>query len=136
MYLFKGEQKWQKDLIKDLSKKYKLNRWVVRAIAYYPFLFLKRIMLDDYIERPIRLRSLGVWLLRKNKGKKKRLAERVDFILNHSYMWDKMRKYKKKVEERVPFESEDEFIEYIKKFEYLNSHTLIKNYENKIKELL
>lgn len=62
---FKSEAVWQKELIKELAKKYGIDIRVVRQMVYYPFLFHKHRMADDKDGRPLRHRQLGVWLLKK-----------------------------------------------------------------------
>lgn len=128
---FSKEQDWQKNAIIELSEKYNIDRRVVREISYYPFLFLKRIMKDDYNERPVRFRNLGLFKLRNNKGKQKRLKERLDFILEHSDVWDRLYTYSRS--NKQPFKDETHFINYVNHFYKKRSHTLIKHFENKIK---
>ena len=52
MYYFKTEQKWQKDLIKQLAEQYNLDTRVVRTAVYYPMLYLRDSMLDSTDETP------------------------------------------------------------------------------------
>lgn len=81
---FKGETDWQKEIITNISKTFNLDKRVVREIVYYPLLFLHQHIIDDICERPIRIRKLGVWVLRGNRGKKKVLQKQYNFLLEHS----------------------------------------------------
>ena len=62
---FKYEPEWQKQLIRDIAKKYGVDIRVVRQMVYYPFLFHKHRMADDADGTPIRHRQLGVCILKK-----------------------------------------------------------------------
>ena len=56
---FTSEPQWQKDLIRELAKKYGLDIRVVRTMVYYPYLFTKRVIKDPHDNTPIRHRYLG-----------------------------------------------------------------------------
>jgi len=71
MYYFKSEEKWQKDLIKQLAEKYNLDTRVVRTLAYYPMLYLRDKMLESGDETPVRIRKLGVWAIKPRWAGKK-----------------------------------------------------------------
>lgn len=61
---FRQERKWQKQLIKDIAKKYGIDIRVVRQIVYYPFLFTKHKIIDSSDEEGIRHRHLGMFVLK------------------------------------------------------------------------
>jgi hypothetical protein len=78
---FNEEPQWQKEVIRELAKKYDVDMRVIRFIVYYPYVFMSgRINdFDDY--RPIRHRRLGAFVLKighdKNLQKAKKESERI-----------------------------------------------------------
>jgi hypothetical protein len=62
---FKGEEDWQKKLIKDIAEKYGIDIRIVRQMVYYPFLFTKEELAKTESKKPIRHRQLGVFLVKK-----------------------------------------------------------------------
>lgn len=62
---FRYEPKWQKELIRDIAKKYGIDIRVVRQIVYYPFLFTKQRMMDDEDGIAIRHRYLGMFVVKR-----------------------------------------------------------------------
>jgi len=74
MYYFRNEPKWQKDLIKQLSKEMNLDTRVVRGMVYYSILYSRDRMKDDVNETPVRLRNLGAFTLKPTRSKKKNVT--------------------------------------------------------------
>lgn len=129
---YRDEADWQKELIAKISKDLNLDRRVVREIAYYPLLFLRRHIIDDVCERPVRIRKLGVWTLRGNRGKKKVLRQKVDFLKDHSdKLYDIFYTTKKK-----PFASKEEFESYMEYLYRVQSHGIVRALYSKAQELL
>ncbi len=69
MYYFQKETKWQKDLIKQISKELNIDTRVVREIVYYSLLYLKVRIAHPQDETPVRIRQLGVWDLKTTRNK-------------------------------------------------------------------
>lgn len=69
---------WYKKVIDKLALKHNKDPRVIEYIAHYPFSFVKRIVRDDYDTRPIRLRHLGVFALRKEDGKENIYQKRME----------------------------------------------------------
>jgi hypothetical protein len=61
MIYWNTEQRWQKQIIKDLAKEYGISPGVVRGAVYFPFLFLKRCMKDKDHVRPMRFMNFGLF---------------------------------------------------------------------------
>lgn len=70
----------ERSKLDNLSKKYDVDRGVVEYIVRYPFVYLRR-MVSSNDTRPVRLRYLGVFYLKKEDSKK----THVDNILNRLY---------------------------------------------------
>jgi hypothetical protein len=62
-----------------ISLKYKVDRRVTEYIAHYPFRYLKRCIQGNEL-RPIRLRYLGVFYMKKTTNKEKLLNERTSYL--------------------------------------------------------
>ena len=58
---FAKEPTWQKELIRELAKKYGVDVRVIRTMVYYPYIFSKNVMQDPHDNRPIRHRYLGAF---------------------------------------------------------------------------
>lgn len=75
--------KWQSKLIDQLSFKYGMDKRVVQEVVHYPLLFTKRVMNDGADDRPIRIRSLGVFAYRGSRDKQKVEKPKYDVIIQN-----------------------------------------------------
>lgn len=66
-------------LLDKISAKYGVNRGVVEYIAHYPFRCLRRYISGNE-ERPIRLRYLGVFTMKKSINKEKATENKIKII--------------------------------------------------------
>lgn len=71
---------YQEILIRDLAAKYKKDVRIVEAIAYSPLKFAKTIINDEYDERPMRIRYLGVFTQKKKLNKTNRMIRIIEDI--------------------------------------------------------
>jgi len=130
--IFAKEPTWQKDIVDNIAKEFGIDKRVVREIAYYPLLFLRREMSDEYSERPVRIRKLGAWKMHTRSGKVKRLRERGKFLKENSdKLWNKILTSK-----LAPFESQKGFENYVDYMVGKRNHNLIRYYERKANEYL
>lgn len=56
-------------IIKDIAKKYNVDKRVVNHIVSHLFLFLKKVISDPKDNRPVRFRYWGVWAIIKGREK-------------------------------------------------------------------
>jgi hypothetical protein len=64
MYYFRREEKWEKELIREIAKEFNVDVRVARTCVWFPMLYLKRRIQDKDNNTPVRIRHLGVWDLK------------------------------------------------------------------------
>jgi hypothetical protein len=114
---------WYKKIIDNLAVKHKKDRRVIEYVAHYPFSFLKQVMKDESNPRPVRLRHLGVFHLKRPDLK--------DIVYEKRMI--ALKKYMPIIVEAGLFESEEAGLLAIEKMskEDINSF-----YKNKVVRLL
>lgn len=131
MYL-KNEKKWQKSLIREIAKDMNLDIRVVREIAHYPLLFLRKKVMDEYDESAVRIKHLGVFYVKRLYGKRPLNEKRAKLYSdNSSILWDKLFNYKKEA-----FASEQDYLDYIDYSLKNGLYRSFKEWEPLVKELL
>lgn len=88
---FADEPEWQKEIIRNLAKKYNTDVRIIRQIVYYPYVFLSNRINDFNDLNGVRLRYLGIFAPKKRFLKQKEYREFYKLKKENYKEWKKLR---------------------------------------------
>lgn len=119
------QTQWFKNVINNLAIKYKKDPRVIEYIIHYPFLFVQNIIRSED-ERPIRLRHLGVFVLKPSASKVDSYNRRLSFLYDNA----------KEVVKVEPFTKESDVLEALDEYKTTENKDAVHKLYNRYKKLV